>query len=153
MCTIPWRNAPNASYWGTKAGKFCLASARSRWATRFFRNAEQAVSSKMKAMQFSEAVSSFPCDQWSANPAAAGGSAQPPARNGNATPKSAAKPDQLRLGVVEGGRGGATDDLTVAPASSFSGFNDWIEQGMAPKTWQITEPLREQPAIYQILSR
>jgi len=107
----------------------------------------------MRAMEFSEAVSSFPCDQWPANPAAAGGSAQPPARNGNATPIRAAKPDPLPRGVVQGGRGGAKDDLTAAPASSFSGFNDWIEQGLAPKIWRITEPVHEQWAIYKIYSR
>jgi len=111
------------------------------------------VNSVERLREVNEFVSSFPSDRRSANPAAAGGSAQPPARSDNATPSSAAKPDHLPRGVVQGGRGSGRDDLTAAPASSFSSFDDWIEQGSTPKVWQITEPIYERAAINQIFSR
>jgi len=107
----------------------------------------------MRLQGFNESVSSFPSDRRSANPAAAGGSAQPPARSDNATPSSAAKPDHLPRGVVQGGRGSAIDDLTATPASSCSSFDDWIEQGFTPKVWQITEPIFERATTDQIFSR
>ncbi len=111
------------------------------------------VNSIVKLERLNVPVSSFPSDRRSANPAAAGGSAQPPARNDNATPSSAAKPDHLLHGVVQGGRGSVIDDLTAAPASSCSSFDDSIEQGFTPKIWQITEPIYEQAVINQFLSR
>jgi len=100
-----------------------------------------------------ETASSFPSDRRSANPAAAGGSAHPPARSDYATPSSGAMPDQLPRGVVQGGRGSAIDDLTATPASSCSSFDDRIEQGLTPRIWRITEPTSERAAIEQILSR
>jgi hypothetical protein len=105
------------------------------------------VDSIVRLQGLNESASSFPSDRRSANPAAAGGSAQPPARNDNATPSSAAKPDHLPRGVVQGGRSSAIDDLTAAPASSCSSFDDWIEQGFAPRVWQITEPIYEHATI------
>jgi len=111
------------------------------------------VGSSVRLYRLNEMVSSFPSDRRSANPAAAGGSAQPPARNDNATPSSAAKPDHLPRGVVQGGSGRAIDDLTAAPASFFSSFDDLTDLGVTPKTWQITEPIYDGSAIDQILLR
>jgi len=109
--------------------------------------------SNVRLQPLSRTISSYPSERRSANPAAAGGSAHPPARSDNATPSSAAMPDHLPRGVVHGGRGGATDDFTAAPAIFFSSFDDWIEQGRTPKVWHIREPIQERSATNYILSR
>jgi len=54
---------------------------------------------------------------------------------------------------VQGGSGRAIDDLTAAPASFFSSFDDLTDLGVTPKTWQITEPIYDGSAIDQILLR
>jgi len=88
----------------------------------FFRNSKEDAALKLQTQEFKEMVSSFPGERRPANPAAAGGTAQPPARNDNATPNSAVKPDHLPRGVAWSGRGDVTDDLMAAPAPSF---NSW----------------------------
>jgi hypothetical protein len=75
-------------------------------------------------MRRNEMLSSLPNARRSANPAAAGGSAQLPVRNDNATPASAAILDTLPRGVAISGRGLESDDPKTALVPS-SGREVW----------------------------
>jgi len=142
----PWAKRVNRRELAALAGQILpVIQAGLQSKARFSEMRSKRTNSKLVANRNSETVSSFPSVRRSANPAAAGGPAQLPARSDNATPSSAAQPDYLPRGVAQGGRGVSTDDLTTAPAPSFSRFS--VRNG------RVTFDIQEETASKQILSR
>jgi len=67
-------------------------------------------------LEMNESILSLPDFRRSADPATAGGPAQPPAGSDSATPTGVAKLAVALRGVVRSGRGQAIEHLPTAPA-------------------------------------